>query len=199
MNPIDVRSQLVEALRLDLVGPDPIRELGIPDAVLPQPPSRWYLTGFLVPLEADESQRTDESGTEELDAAAEGKGTDDAVPPEPTAARLASFPSSMAVSILIPLPARKFAITVRWGDYLQKSVGSGHTAGWSVVRGQWSVVRKEAKCENRQGDKAPQAQRPRAARILTTDHGQPEKGSRRICSDVIDCRMPRNRGFVERE
>jgi len=141
MNPVEVRSKLVEALRLDLVGPDPIRELGVPDEVLPQPPSRWYLTGFLVPLEADESQRTDEGGTEELDAAAEATGTDDAVPPEPTAARLASFPSSMGVSVLIPLPARKFAVTVRWGDYSQKSVVSGQL---SVGDGQSSVVDDES-------------------------------------------------------
>jgi hypothetical protein len=144
MTPVQVRHELVDALRLDLVGPDITRSLGTPDEVLPQPPSRWYLTGFLVPLEADETQRTDESGTEELDAAAEAKGTDDAVPPEPTAARLASFPSSMGVSVLIPLPGRKFAVTVRWGDYRQWSVGS---CQWGMVSRQllmtsrqWSVV-----------------------------------------------------------
>ncbi len=116
MTPVDVRSQLVDALRLDLVGPDATRILGMPDEILPQPPSRWYLTGFLVPLEADESQRSDETSTEELDGAGDAKGADDAVPPEPTAARRAFFPSSMGVSILVP-PVRKFAITVRWGDY----------------------------------------------------------------------------------
>ena len=73
------------------------------------------------------SQRSDEASTEELDGAGDAKGTDDAVPPEPTAARRAFFPSSMGVSILVPLPARKFAITVRWGDYGQ------------VVSGPWSL------------------------------------------------------------
>ena len=103
MNAKEVRSQFVDALRLELVGPDATRSLGMPDEVLPQPPSRWYLTGFLVPLEADESQRSDETSTEELDRAGDAKGTDDAVPPEPTAARRAFFPSSMGVSILVPL------------------------------------------------------------------------------------------------
>jgi len=47
----EIRRDLVRALRLDLVGPgreddDLARE------VLPQAPSRWYLTGFLVPYEA---------------------------------------------------------------------------------------------------------------------------------------------------
>ena len=50
MNSIDVRTKLVEALRLDLVGPGNdhafVREL------LPESPSRWYLTGFLVPVAA---------------------------------------------------------------------------------------------------------------------------------------------------
>jgi hypothetical protein len=53
MTPVEVRSQLVDALRLDLVGPDAARGLGTPDEILAQPPSRWYLTGFLAPLEGD--------------------------------------------------------------------------------------------------------------------------------------------------
>ena len=57
--PIDVRSQLVEALRLDLVGPENGTDLEA--EILPQAPSRWYLTGFLVPLEAGEAQKSDET------------------------------------------------------------------------------------------------------------------------------------------
>ena len=58
MTPADVRAQLVAALQLDLVGPHD----GIGDAAetLPQHPSRWYLTGFLVPFDAGESQANDE-------------------------------------------------------------------------------------------------------------------------------------------
>jgi len=47
MKPVEVRGQLVEALRLDLVGPDNGSDLEA--EVLTQAPSRWYLTGFLVP------------------------------------------------------------------------------------------------------------------------------------------------------
>ena len=50
MTPNDVRSELVDALRLDLIGPGD--DLGSPDELLPQAPSGWYLTGFLVPTEA---------------------------------------------------------------------------------------------------------------------------------------------------
>ena len=57
MKPVDVRRELVEALRLDLVGPENGSDLEA--EILSQAPSRWYLTGFLVPLEASESQRGD--------------------------------------------------------------------------------------------------------------------------------------------
>lgn len=42
MNSFQVRERLVEALKLDLVGPTD--GVGAIDEVLPQPPSRWYLT-----------------------------------------------------------------------------------------------------------------------------------------------------------
>src|SRR5271165_6780814 len=53
MKPVEVRGQLVDALRLDLVGPDDGSELEA--EILPQAPFRWYLTGFLVHLEAGEA------------------------------------------------------------------------------------------------------------------------------------------------
>ena len=44
--PEEIREKIVRALEADLVGPfDP--ESG--EEVLPLPPSRWYLTGFLAP------------------------------------------------------------------------------------------------------------------------------------------------------
>ena len=82
MEPVDVRTQLVEALRLDLVGPNNDSDLA--GEVLPQSPSRWYLTGFLVPLEAGEAQRTDETADDTLDLLGDdADGTDDATAPEP--------------------------------------------------------------------------------------------------------------------
>ena len=43
----EIRGKLVDALRLDLVGPS--ETLGDAKEALPQSPSRWYLTGFLGP------------------------------------------------------------------------------------------------------------------------------------------------------
>ncbi len=47
MNPSKVRSELVEELRLDLVGPE--NEQAFAYELLPDAPSRWYMCGFLVP------------------------------------------------------------------------------------------------------------------------------------------------------
>jgi len=41
------RSKLVEALNLDLVGPCPGHAFA--NELLPENPTRWYLTGYLVP------------------------------------------------------------------------------------------------------------------------------------------------------
>jgi len=119
MNSVDVREKLVEALRLDLVGPS--ENLGDPAEVLPQAPSRWYLTGFLVPLGAERSQRADEASTEDLDQAGEGGGIDDDVTPEPAAARQRYLPSSIGVSLLVPPGTGHLKITVSWGDYRRVS------------------------------------------------------------------------------
>src|SRR4051794_34635600 len=109
MTPVEVRSQLVEALRLDLIGPEDGSELEA--EVLPQSPSRWYLTGFLVPLEASEAQRSDETAQDDYDAsAADGEGTDDDAAPEPSAARRAFFPSSIGLSLLVPAAARRLEV-----------------------------------------------------------------------------------------
>lgn len=113
--PADVRGELADALKLDLVGPS--SRLGAPDELLPQAPARWYLTGFLVPLDAEPSQRADEDSTEEVDAANDAGGVDDTAAPEPASARQRYLPSSMGVSVLVPRATRQISVRVRWGDY----------------------------------------------------------------------------------
>lgn len=114
-NSVTVRAMLVDALRLDLVGP--AENLGDIAEFLSQSPSRWYLTGFLAPLEAAREQRTDESSTEELDQAADGGGLDDDVAPEPAAARQRYLPSSIGLSVLVPPAAQHLGVRAAWGDY----------------------------------------------------------------------------------
>ncbi len=152
MKSVEVRQQLVEALRLDLIGPDAIERLGTPDEVLPQSPSRWYLTGFLVPLDAGEEQRAQEGSDDDLDEMNEAGGSDDKNTPEPAAARRAYMPSSIGMSILVPAAARRLAVTVRWGDYhyQQPKDGQGGFGAWKRTPREEQVV----------FDLPPETQRP---------------------------------------
>jgi Helicase conserved C-terminal domain len=115
MKSVEVRDKLVEVLRLDLAGPEPGDEHET--EVLPTPPSRWYLTGFLVPFEARESQR-DETADDQLDLIPpKNRGGDDENTPESASARRAPFPSSMGMSILVSPEAKQIRAKVTWGDY----------------------------------------------------------------------------------
>lgn len=116
MNSAAIRSTLVEALRLDLVGPEPdepahaeyIKE------TLPTSPSAWYLTGFLVPFQAAEP---DETSTEQMDMLRPKAGIDDDPAPEKASSRKVPFPSSIGISLLVPAGVESLNLEVSWGDY----------------------------------------------------------------------------------
>src|SRR4051794_8860924 len=115
MTSAQVRTKLVEALELDLIGP--ITGLGDPAEVLPQSPSRWYLTGFLAPLDAKPEQRGNVDADEEINVTGES-GLDDDLTPEPAAAaKQRYYPSSIGLSVLLPPAATTLNVVVRWGDY----------------------------------------------------------------------------------
>jgi hypothetical protein len=119
MTSVQVRSKLIDALKLDLVGPE--SDLGDLAEVLPQAPSRWYLTGFLAPLDAPPEQRSDADADDDLDSAGES-GLDDDITPEATAASKQKYlPSSTGLSVLLPKEAASLTVRVRWGDYRRKS------------------------------------------------------------------------------
>ena len=116
MNSPAVRSELVEALKLDLVGPD--NDHAFAHELLPDAPSRWYLSGFLVPSEAPADQKTDETSTEEIDSGGDTGGTDDDTEPDRAAARKSILPSSMGLSVLVAPGVETLNATVAWGDYI---------------------------------------------------------------------------------
>jgi hypothetical protein len=111
-----IRAELVEALKLDLVGP--ANGHAFAHELLSDAPSRWYLSGFLVPAEAPVEQKTDETSTEEIDSAGDTDGTDDATQPDRAAARKSILPSSMGLSVLVAPDVTTLQATVAWGDYL---------------------------------------------------------------------------------
>jgi hypothetical protein len=119
MTPVEVRQELVNALQLDLVGPEKGSELE--EEVLPQAPSRWYLTGFLVPSEATAEQRAEETSGEKVDQMDERGGSDDATSPEPASAKRAFYPSSMGMSLLVRPETHELTVRVAWGDYRRQS------------------------------------------------------------------------------
>jgi hypothetical protein len=111
-----IRTELVEALKLDLVGPD--NDHAFAHELLPDAPSRWYLSGFLVPTEAPADQKTDETSTEEIDSGGDTGGTDDDTEPDRAAARKSILPSSMGLSVLVAPGVETLNATVAWGDYI---------------------------------------------------------------------------------
>jgi hypothetical protein len=117
-----VRRTIVDTMRLDLIGPD--NDHAYTRELLPESPTRWYLTGYLVPTDAPIEQRFDETSTEEIDAAVDAGGTDDANDPDRPAARRSLLPSSIGLSVLVPQGADKLTALVEWGDYLYEGPGA---------------------------------------------------------------------------
>jgi hypothetical protein len=121
----DVRPRLVEALQADLIGPF------VPDShpqggqeLLPLPPSRWVLTGFLSPQggrapDADDKESTDG----ELAAGAETQ-SEDAGREEPEPKRPFRFPASMGLSVFLP-PGQ--------GDGIEVDVAYADNPGMSLA------------------------------------------------------------------
>ncbi|MBL8824621.1 MAG: helicase [Planctomycetia bacterium] len=124
MTSVEVRSELVDALKLDFVGPE--NGTRLETEILPQMPSRWYLTGFLSPIDAAEEDRSDPTEEEGFDMPSDRQGTDDATIPESVAARKAYFPSSIGMSLLVSSDTKELSVTVRWGDYQLLKGDSGH-------------------------------------------------------------------------
>lgn len=116
-NSAAVRDWLVQQLRIDLVGPGP-SDTSLHSEVLPLAPSRWYLTGFLVPIDAPEEQRAGDADAEgDLDSGDDVGGSDDAATPDQASARRAWRPSSMGLSFLLNADTISVEVEITWGDY----------------------------------------------------------------------------------
>ena len=112
-----VRERLMEALRLDLVGPGAGHELA--EERLPgwERPSKWYLTGFLIPSDTPFEYRSDADEDDPVDETPETAGLAEESAEDRAAAKKGFFPSSMGLSFLVPADTDTLTVTVRWGDY----------------------------------------------------------------------------------
>ncbi|BBE73286.1 DISARM system helicase DrmA [Oharaeibacter diazotrophicus] len=125
-SPTAVRARLVDTLRRDLIGPGP-RDADLSDERLKDNPSRWYLTGFLVPAPLDGTEdeialeepgdmaTTEDEGADPETGAA--RAADDAAPDDP-APRRPLAPSSCGLTVLVDARATTVDVTVTWGDYV---------------------------------------------------------------------------------
>jgi len=96
----DVRDHLVRALEADLVGPFAgwdVSETAM--ELLPLPPARWYLTGFLAP---QEGRNTEDPTSEEELGAGSDEDEEESAGQEPEAKQKNFFPASIGMSLLLP-------------------------------------------------------------------------------------------------
>ena len=116
MTPAAVRDRLIDALRQDLVGP------ALPDELLDQAPTRWYLTGFLAPLNASHDQRGDPEANDDADLLepAPPAAEDNPSPDRPTA-RHSLFPASLGLSVLVSADTPTLTVQLDWGDYVRST------------------------------------------------------------------------------
>ena len=125
-----VRARLVRTLRRDLIGPgshdaDLLREL------LPERPSRWYLTGFIAPEENPDAGGADDLAAEAelLGEEMEGEGEPEPDPvigsgrsedngdPDPGAGSRRVQPTSLGLTVLLRPDVAEIEAAVTWGDY----------------------------------------------------------------------------------
>ncbi|HKV40879.1 MAG TPA: DISARM system helicase DrmA [Blastocatellia bacterium] len=163
-----IRQELVQALALDLVGPS--NDHAFARELLSQSPSRWYLTGFLVPSEAPVEQKTDETATEEIDSGPDVEGTDDATIPERATARRSILPSSMGLSVLVGSGVETLRAEVSWGDYAYEGPESDEPSSDSTESDARTGSRQATSIEN-DGS---------AESVQTGSSAEPPSGWRRI-------------------
>jgi hypothetical protein len=121
---IEIRARLVEALELDLVGPR--RQHGALQHERLRSfeyPSRFYLTGFLVPIAAKQEQKRDVDEDDGENEVVRG-GLVEESNEDRKAAKKSFFPSSMGISFLVAADARELEVRVSWGDYAPVEEGA---------------------------------------------------------------------------
>ena len=99
---LEVRARLVEALKLDLVGPGFGHALSEERLARWIRPSNWYLTGFLIPSTTAPEWNGDDDEDDDLEEVPREAGADDDANEERKAAKKGFFPSSRAKGRIWP-------------------------------------------------------------------------------------------------
>ena len=121
---LTVRQRLVDAVRLDLVGPWPGHPYETEQLFWPgDKPSSWYLTGFLVPATQAPDASTGDGDDVGFDrTAGDPHAPAEEVADEPRPAKRRLAPSSIGLSVLLPRAQPPvpdtLTVTVTWGNYV---------------------------------------------------------------------------------
>ena len=127
-----IRARLVEALRLDLVGPD--NDHAFASELLSESPRRWYLTGYLVPTTLPSDKKTeDDAEPDDVDSPTEQSASDDGAEIDRTAAKKGLLPSSMGLSVLVAKGVETLSAIVEWGDYTYEGPQGSEAADGSAI------------------------------------------------------------------
>lgn len=118
----EVRSNLLAPLRRDLIGPGP-DDTDLATELLSERPGRWYLTGYIVPAPDSEAAVEEEAEQDlpDMEDAADpvpggGRAEDDGEADQgPSRHRFQ--PSSIGLTVQVPLATQALDVTVTWGDY----------------------------------------------------------------------------------
>lgn len=141
---LEVRERLVEALKLDLVGPTGAHPLAQERLQGWVRPSNWYLTGFVIPSGTPPERSADVDEDDDMQGEVpESAGLGEESNEERKAAKKGFFPSSMGISFLVPREARALGVSVRWGDYEQREIIEADGKPISV----WQRLPREAAIE----------------------------------------------------
>jgi len=119
-----VRSHLIDALEAELVGPfHKPPGLSVSDAPerLRISPSRWYLTGFLVPRDQGDMEEPDDKD-DDL-GAGDDADEEESSKPDPTVKKVRRLPASMGLSVFLPPGAKSITVHACWADYQRIEVG----------------------------------------------------------------------------
>lgn len=124
---VEARSQLVNLLRRDLIGPHPDLDHDLAREVLPEKPSRWYVGGFIVPAydggapaakdEDENAEKAEDSllALEGLEAPIDTEADEQETVDQPPRDRF--LPSSIALTVMLPESVGQLRVRATWGDY----------------------------------------------------------------------------------
>ena len=150
MTSSDVRDKLVEALVLDLIGP--IQDASRSDERLDQSPSRWYLTGFLVPrarpsMDVPKDEEDDEDNLFGPDDDPIDEPTADTLPIDDSdkaavvvTSKRQVLPSSMGLSLLVPRTCKAWRSPSAGAIISPSTPGADGETGSEPTRSPWMLA-----------------------------------------------------------